>query len=607
MIRTRSNAGHKRPRTTDGREAIARAPRGSPAKKACSTPRQYAYETPTPDIDVFDMLPVEMVRNIMMHISKWRDVVALQATARRFANVLAPCDTWVRKYALHTPFDITAPPRGSCPEPIEAFVAVHARWGMNTKGFDEGGLMRLAEAGRTEVLMWLDRLHIASERAKAQARHVHAPAWAKVDNSDHTVQLHEYQAHMAIKGGHAETLAAILANDPAVIGSAGSTLMQMAVASNSPHIVDVVHNFTGATGARHRWCGSAPRARLPATDSLEPMAVFDHLVAVGCPTATDIHGGTLGPMLANGVMGLVVWLHKQTRVPQRRCTRRNMDEAASRGHFAAVRWAHEQGMRRCALSTLVAAVRSCAHRGTLDFVRWALGQEDATHRRPPRVPEWRDGLLAIEAARAGAVDVVRWLYENHPETVTMQAARAATTACNAEVAIYLHEVGVAPFDAYRPLRRVTAQLCNDEANRPMGHPTTRQIIAALGALAAAGAPYDTKALEQAAMSHCGPALALFAKHYCRPDCALGDEPMAASGGCDDARPRKAACALPTPDDIMAAAVRSNHLDTIRWVKKNIPDTRLCLAIEMMRAGKERQTRINALGKCSCPACKLGRS
>lgn len=606
-MKTRRGTKQKRPRTADEFKAVVRTLRAPAAKKACSALRRPLCETPSADgANVFDMLPVEMVRDIMMRMPDWRDVVAFQATARRFVDVLAPCDTWTRKYAPDTPFDLTAPPPGTCPEPFEAFVAVHARWGMAARGFDADGLVRLAAAGRTEALMWLDTLYSASERTEAQIKHIHYPAWAEETNLGvrrYMTQRHQDQARAAAKAGHADTLERILGNDPEVIRNAGDRLMRAAVASNRADVVDVVHRFLEANGARHEWCGIALRTGLPATDALEPMTVMDHLVNVGCPTATDINAGSLGLALANGIMGLVVWLHRQTRVPQHRCTRRNVDDAASRGHFAAVRWAHEQGMRRCALSTLVAGVGSRAQ-GTLDFVRWALGQEDPS--QPPRsarVPEWRDGLLAIEAARAGAVDVVRWLYENHPETVTAQAARVATTACHADVAIYLHRVGVAPFDTYRPLRRVIAQI-GDDTNRAIGHPTARRAVAALDALAAAGAPYDAKALEQAAASHHAPTLGVFARHYCVPGRILhSSEPPTTSG----AWPRKAACALPTFDDIMLAAARSGHLGTIRWVKNSIPGARLCLAIDMMRAAKEKHTRINALGKCSCPACKPARS
>ncbi|AVK77539.1 hypothetical protein pmac_cds_851 [Pandoravirus macleodensis] len=606
-MKSKRDTKQKRPRTADEFKAVVRTLRAPAAKKACSALRRPLYETPPTDgANAFDMLPVEMVRDIMMRIPEWRDVVAFQATARRFTDVLAPCDTWTRKYAPDTPFDLTAPPPGACPEPFEAFLVVHARWGMAARGFNADGLVRLAAAGRTDALMWLDPLYSASERAEAQIKHIQYPAWAEETISSanrHMAHRHQDQARAAAKAGHTDTLDRILSNDPKVIRAMGAALIRAAVASNRADTVDVVHRFLAANGARHEWCGSALRARLPATDALEPMTVMDHLVNVGCPTATDINGGSLGLALANGIMGLVVWLHRQARVPQHRCTRRNVDDAASRGHFAAVRWAHEQGMRRCALSTLVAGVGSRAQ-GTLDFVRWALGQEDPS--QPPRlarVPEWRDGLLAIEAARAGAVDVVRWLYENHPETVTAQAARAATTACHADVAIYLHRVGVAPFDTYRPLRRVIAQI-SDDVNRATGHPTARQAVAALDALAAAGAPYDAKALEQAAASRHAPTLGVFAKHYCVPGRILySSESPTASG----AWPRKAACALPTLDDIMLAAARSDHLETIRWVKNSIPGARLCLAIDMMRAARQKHTRINALGKCSCSTCKPARS
>nr|UMO78224.1 hypothetical protein [Pandoravirus belohorizontensis] len=634
----------------------------------------HAYATPCDDTDVFDTLPLEMVREVLMRVDCWRDVVAFQASARRFANVLAPCDTWTRKYAPDTPHDLTVSVRARvnvvgleratdddnanpCDEPIEAFVAVYDRWGMAAKGFDVAGLCRLAAAGRTDALLWLD--------ARVCQMHSDSPETTPDDGAGGTLgkpavfRCRVKYAREAAAAGQSATLAAVLAAHPG-LADEGEKIMRSAIESDCAATVDVVHDFARRAGAWpcyvHRWCRDVfvpvpPTSPLASSGS--PLSVLTYLKAAGCPAAPKPTPFAMGMAISAGLLRVAAWLDALPEVQARphqlgRCSRRDIDRAAANGHYGVVRWVHERGIRRCALSTLLAGIRSGHHQGRADFVRWALAEEDplwsrgkdpaepdrrgadhanaapatdawtsrppAARERPPpaRVPEWRDGLLAIEAAKVGALDVVRWLYETHPEMVTLEAARAAASTCNADVAIYLHEVGVAPLAAYPCLRRASEQV-------PQGERRSRQsvdrVAEALDKLAAAGAPYDAQVLANVVRHQCAPALRIIVERYCVGSAGAADPvsrrgsslpppsllPSSSAWPVRERRPPPSP--WPTPADIMRAAVEADRLDMIRWVRDNVKGARLCVGVAAMRAAGRKANRIAALGRCRCAECK----
>lgn len=642
----------------------------------------HAYATPCDDTDVFDTLPLEMVREVLMRVECWRDVVAFQATARRFANVLAPCDTWTRKYAPETPHDLTVSVRARadavdseravdgtdpCDEPIEAFVAVYGRWGMATKGFDAGGLCRLAAAGRTDALLWLDA-RVCRPLNDLSAATLDDIAGNTLDGPA-AFRCRVKYAREAAAAGQSATLAAVLAAHPD-LAEEGEKIMRSAIESDCAAIVDVVHDFARSCAWQchaHRWCRDVfvtvpPTSPLASSEA--PLSVLTYLKAAGCPAAPKPTPFAMGMAISAGLLRVAAWLDALPEVQARphqlgRCSRRDIDRAAANGHYGVVRWVHERGIRRCALSTLLAGIRSGRHQGRADFVRWALGKEEhplwphekdpaeahhagtdranmapivdtwtsrppAARERPPpaRVPEWRDGLLAIEAAKVGALDVVRWLYETHPEMVTPEAARAAASTCNADVAIYLHEVGVAPLAAYPCLRRASEQV-------PQGERRSRQsvdrVADALDKLAAAGAPYDAQVLANVVRHQCAPALRVIVERYCVGSADAAD-PVSRRGSCPSASSllpssssssptsqlsspwfvrerRPPPSPWPTPTDIMRAAVEADRLDMIRWVRDNVKGARLCVGVAAMRAAGRKANRIAALGRCRCAECK----
>ncbi|AGO85633.1 hypothetical protein psal_cds_1277 [Pandoravirus salinus] len=672
--------------TTDEFRTILRGLSAKPSKRPRRTGRDVtAYATPCDDTDVFDMLPNEMVREVLMRVERWRDVVAFQATARRFAAILAPCDTWTRKYAPDTPYDLTvsAPTatrvrdateanntvadggNETCvDEPLEAFVAVHAQWGMTAKGFDVDGLCRLAAAGRTDALLWLD----------ARVRHAYidaaGPSLAFATSVDDpfvqpaVFRCRSRYACAAAAAGQTATLAAVLDAHPG-LAAQGHKIMHSAIESNCVATVDLVHDFALLRDPQwraHAWChaGFAPvPPSSPLASSPEPLDVLTHLAACGCPTAPKPTAFVMSMAVSGGLLRVAAWLDALPEVQARphelrRCSRRDMDRAAADGHYAVVQWVHDRGIRRCALSTLLAGIRSGHAQGRVDFVRWALaedphwsygsdgmvcysrisssnsssssrdlgtehapgpwpGQPTTESRRPrlARVPGWRDGLLAIEAAKIGALDAVRWLYERHPEMVTIEAARAAVSACNADVAVYLHEVGVAPFTAYPCLRRASERIPETERR---SRQSVDRVAAALDKLAAAGAPYDARVLANVVRHHCAPALRVIVKHYCmdpppqdvsRVKGRNSADPSLSSSSSSSPSSSLASSRtqLPTPADIMRAAVEADRLDMIRWVRDNVKGARLCVAIKAMRAAGRKPNRIAALGRCRCIECK----
>lgn len=640
----------------------------------------HAYATPCDDTDVFDTLPLEMVREVLMRVECWRDVVAFQATARRFANVLTPCDTWTRKYAPDTPHDLTVSVRtradavdsersrgdaDPCDEPVEAFAAVYGRWGMAAKGFDVGGLCRLAAAGRTDALLWLDARvcrpldDVGNDRA------------GNVLDGPTAFRCRVKYAREAAAAGQSATLAAVLAAHPN-LAEEGEKIMRSAIESDCAATVDVVHDFARSCAWQchaHRWCHGifvpVPPSS-PLASSETPLSVLTYLKAAGCPAAPKPTPFAMGMAISAGLLRVAAWLDALPEVQARphqlgRCSRRDINRAAANGHYGVVRWVHERGIRRCALSTLLAGIRSGYHQGRADFVRWALADEEkgplwsrekdppeahrtgadqvttapaenawasrppAARERPPpaRVPEWRDGLLAVEAAKVGALDVVRWLYETHPEMVTAEAARAAASTCNADVAIYLHKVGVAPLAAYPCLRRASEQV-------PQGERRSRQsvdrVADALDKLAAAGAPYDAQVLANVVRHQCVPALRVIVERYCvgsagaaDPVPRRGSRPPPSSLLPSPSSPSSSTSQLsspwfvrergpppspwPTPADIMRAAVEADRLDMIRWVRDNVKGARLCVGVAAMRAAGRKANRIAALGRCRCAECK----
>jgi len=97
-------------------------------------------------------LPVEVIRHIMMHVTSWTAFDAFRRSSSLLHSVPSQRDIWARKYAPVTPFDITL-----TDEPVEAYMVLTRRWRFLVRGFNAGGLVNLARAGRLEPFKWLDQ------------------------------------------------------------------------------------------------------------------------------------------------------------------------------------------------------------------------------------------------------------------------------------------------------------------------------------------------------------------------------------------------------------------------------------------------------------------
>lgn len=184
------------------------------------------------------------------------------------------------------------------------------------------------------------------------------------------------------------------------------------------------------------------------------------------------------------------------------------------------------------------------------------------------VPEWRDAQLAITAAGVGRRDIVQWLHETHPGSVTIEAARAAASLCHTDVIIYLHQAGVASLDACNAMGRLGKDL-------PLtSNPTST--IQAIHALALAGASYHPAVLRRAMAAKSASMADAIMEHY-------------------DAHV--------DPTIAMRMAVEADSLTMIRWVRDTVPGARLCTGLRMLAELDKRPKRIARLGRCKCDDCE----
>ncbi|AGO85506.1 hypothetical protein psal_cds_1206 [Pandoravirus salinus] len=280
--------------------------------------------------------------------------------------------------------------------------------------------------------------------------------------------------------------------------------------------------------------------------------ILDWLIQADCPYALCPSSHLLDDAIRRGRVSLARWVaSRANNSHQISCTRAAVDMAASAGHAAAVRWAHESNLRRCAVSTLEAAAVS-DRPGCLNILKWAAGEVCL----PGAVAEWRDARIALKAAEYGRLEVVQWLAEAHRECLTPEAARCAARHGHSDIVLFLHEMGVAPLTLYNPLKRA-AKSVNARA---------------LAAVADAGAPYDARALAVAIRHKSMPMVVVLCERYT----ALIDtvEAMRMAGA-------NAACKI------------ARHMVAV------LPGA--CLTHARATVPPHRSAK--ALGQCACAACR----
>jgi len=351
----------------------------------------------------------------------------------------------------------------------------------------------------------------------------------------------------------------------------------------------------------HRWC---PRHMPVGTHSRMTPEVCGHYRALRCTTELPLTPSVFNAVIENGHVDVARWMLDQPRAPHDRpllCKRDSVNHAASQGHIQMVQWLHDSRIKRCSTATLVKCIRSriCSEDNVINLLQWATCPPlPDTHERGQapdqrtlggtcRVPEWRDANVAIEAATFDRPEVVRWLYETYPDAVTIEAMRSAARWANPDVLLYLASVGVATLAECDALRLAASSLdyrrkCLQYSHAPVPVVTPERVVSALGSLHAAGAPYTLAAFYSALHSCCRPIIGAMIQLY-------GTAPEM------------------DPDAAMRDAAHVNHIDTMRFVRDNLPGARVCVAAAVMRANGDPDTRIICLGRCRCDSCRSARA
>ncbi|AVK76472.1 F-box domain containing protein [Pandoravirus neocaledonia] len=535
----------------------------SPAKLRPSGDALQSTTTPAADdSSPFASLPPETVRAIVSLLND-RDYLACMLASSRF-HVCSPQDVLLRRYAARDIFDSN--------ETLADIQFVCARYGREPQ---LGMIVKAASRGRHDIVMYI----VQSLGARAAITSWTAPKPSDPDSPDARACVKDALC-AALDGNHMRVISALAQRYGFNETVAATGLMARAARLGRLNVVKAFHNAVAECARRRQEsdiaAGREPRSfdlhiacrsRLPYGGNIQELTsvgmaawnaghvnVLDWLIETQCPGACVPNRHLLEDAVAAGRVVLARWA--ASKMGQHAVVgRRAVDEAAAHGHVGTVRWAHESNLRRCSVSTIQAAVHY-GRPGCIDVLRWAAGEAG----RPPAVPEWRDVPVALIAAREGNANVIRWLYEHHPECVTPEAARHAARAGHNDVVLFLHKVGVAP------VTRVSL----------LGRAVKSRDIDLVDAVAAAGAPFKQSALVFAIRYKLNGIVTALCRHY--------------AGVID-------------PKEAMRAAGREGAYKIARVIMTELSGACIEHARESIPAGRSPK----ALGKCMCCTCKPTRT
>lgn len=547
-----AGASYKRPRQCLERDDEQERPRTQ--DESAKRPRTECALSVNPTGDsrgpplALDAMPAEMLRLVLDLVGD-RDLGACLLASACF-HVYTRAEMLARRYALGSGRDIF-----DSDEPVGDIVALCKR---QRRRVTLAMLERPAARGRRDIVAVVMQAFKPSLRGFAwRASPLDVPGNARALNRALVA---------AVEAGHAGTTFEIAAR----LGFADTLIATrlMLRAARAGHLSLVQHLHRGMAHCAAEACkrkGASPMSPHAACaqtgwDSNVGLTAWDNgrvdildwLLESRCPHAIVPSSYLLNDAVRRGRVPLARWVASHSsNNREMSCARAAVDTAASAGHADAVRWAHESGLRRCAVSTIEAATVSDRPR-CLDILKWAAGERE----RAGAVPEWRDARVALKAAEHGRLEVIRWLAEAHRECLTPEAARCAARHGHADVVLFLHKAGVAPMARYNPLKR-TAKSLNAQA---------------LAIVAGSGAPYDARALAVAIRHKSMPMVAVL----CGPYAASIDtvEAMRMAGA-------DAACKIARH---MAAVLPGACLSHAR------------AAVPPHRSAK-------ALGQCPCAACR----
>lgn len=398
-------------------------------------------------------------------------------------------------------------------------------------------------------------------------------------------------------------------------------VMSAAIAAGHIAVLEAVHTYARSLGASdggggggmddggaHRWC-PAHTVHADGHGSAASAHVLDYLEGVACPLALKVGSDAFDNAVSGGKVVMAQWIAsrcdfdgyslwpRSTRDDNEAivCVRSTVDLASRNGHFDVVRWLHESGIKRCAMTTLLAAVESSRPGADVcAFLAWAttpvpvvtppsstpFGDDPSTPDSAGRphadtmpeekkarfgqrcpVPEWRDARLGIRAAEVGNIAVARWLCETHPDAVTSEIARHAATHLHIDIVVYLNDIGMVGLDECRALRRAVSNVDSACGTYDLAR-FAPKVADAVRTLAKAGASFDPAALFYAMRAQCFEVIEALVLCYAR------------SGSID-------------PRAVMVDAAKIGHLNVPRWVRDNVHGACLCVAVKVMTSRWEK--------------------
>ncbi|KAJ0396519.1 hypothetical protein P43SY_003730 [Pythium insidiosum] len=192
-------------------------------------------------------------------------------------------------------------------------------------------------------------------------------------------------------------------------------------------------DFAAAGGHLHvvQWL-HAHRREGCTTGAMDGAAANGHLDVVQWLHAHRSEGATTAAMdraAANGHLEMVRWLHAHRREG---CT----DEAVTRGSNVVVRWLYAHRRLRCTSAAIDRAAGD-GNGAMLAFLQSTLRAEGAAGLSYP-TPAFAFERAAFRAANAGHLQIVRWLFEHHPERTHEMEGVVEKVAIRAANAGHLH-------------------------------------------------------------------------------------------------------------------------------------------------------------------------
>jgi len=408
----------------------------------------------------------------------------------------------------------------------------------------------------------------------------------------------------ALEKGHTDIVTYFIQKWPHYVMAAAPLAYYAAARSDRLDAMRVLHDaHRRFTGNPHHACEMGE----PGSTALRcgSRDVLCYLGESRCPSAFDVErssdiGAIVRAHVERGVYGSVAWLlcdqpkHVCARV-KAACDKRMqawVKKSIANGNVVCALNMFRAGLARCTPSMLTAAIAGGMQR-SIQMLEYATTVPEGTKSGLARVPTWRTAKLAETAARSGCVDVLEWLSERFPDTVTPAAGYAAVESLQPSAIDWLATHGAlafAPASAF-PMSHVAATMLR---NKGVAAPPSSTVIRLLTILHKHGAAYRPAILDALLYLRMDDSIERLYSLYgpplpsLREPCSLGSATL-----------------LPPPltmDALMEALAGTTHVATIRNVCGRIKAIVRCKVKEAMLAKGVSQQRVNYVGQCTCIRC-----